>query len=170
MGCVQPCSWVYNEREDAWPTSPTEFCLITPRSNACAAAINGKIYVAGALAAETLTSATHPVFGGVIASSCNPVFLCSMSTSTPRDAPIQSVHHAFYDATSTLSRDLPQAATAAGSPRCRPLRRATQPRAPGRPSATCPRAAATSPARPSTTCCTLLAATTTPLVRMLIVL
>ena len=43
----QACSWIYNEREDAWPTSPTEFCLVTPRSDACAAAIDGKIYVAG---------------------------------------------------------------------------------------------------------------------------
>jgi hypothetical protein len=45
---AQACSWVYDEREDSWPTSTTEFCLVTPRSDACAAAINGKLYVAGA--------------------------------------------------------------------------------------------------------------------------
>ena len=51
---------MYNEREDAWPTSPTEFCLVTPRSDACAAAINGKLYVAGGQSIEARGAATNP--------------------------------------------------------------------------------------------------------------
>lgn len=52
---------MYNEREDSWPTSTTEFCLITPRSDACAAAINGKIYVAGELALKTSVASVAAV-------------------------------------------------------------------------------------------------------------
>ena len=75
---MQPCSWVYNEREDSWPTSTTEFCLITPRSNACAAAINGKIYVAGELAVKT--SALPRT--GLVAVSRNRVNLSMSSISS----------------------------------------------------------------------------------------